>query len=324
MSESGDYDPGPWQGDDFKSAKATYDAHVGRSYDAAVSKKVTAVSKIENQLRTNSPAPVVIVCDVTGSMGEWPAVIFSKLPYLDIEGKTYLGKDMKISFAAVGDVYSDQYPLQVRPFAEGLELKTRLSELIIEKNGGGQQKESYDVAALYYARKCQLENAVNPIMIFIGDEGLYETVDVDLTKAKCAFDELEKISTAKVFEELKRKFSVYLVWKAYSADDGSSVNSTIRKQWEALLGEDHVCTLADASRVVDVIFGIFAKETGKIDYFKKEITGRQTTAQVNTVMKSLATVHRIPAGKSLKKLPYASVSRSRKGDDEISDESLFD
>jgi hypothetical protein len=47
--------------------------------------------------------------------------------------------------------------------------------------------------------------------------------------------------------------------------------------------------------VVDVIFGILAKETNKIDYFKDEIEGRQRPDQVDTVYKSLKTIHALPA-----------------------------
>ena len=172
MSEAGDFDPGPWQGHDFKSAKKKYDVHVGRSYQDAVKKKVNPNDLVPSTIATDSKAPLVVACDVTGSMGESPATIFSKCPYLDLEGKEYLGDDMAISFAAVGDAYSDQYPLQVQPFDHGLKLKKCLKELIIEGGGGGQSKESYELAALYYARNVDMPNAINPIFVFIGDEGL--------------------------------------------------------------------------------------------------------------------------------------------------------
>jgi len=326
MSESGDYDPGPWNpvADNFTSARSSYDAHVGRSYADAVSKKVKVTDRIEKSVSSKSSAPVVIVCDVTGSMGEWPATIFSKLPYLDIEGKEYLGKDMEISFAAIGDQFGDNggddYPLQVRPFATGLELKTRLEELIIEGGGGGQTNESYDLAALYYARNCEIPNAVRPLLIFIGDEGLYDFVANDGAERFC-FTKLEaKYSIKSLFEELKSKFAVYLVRKPYGSilPDGetSDTDKRIQSQWEKLLGADHVCMLPEAGRVVDVIFGIFAKETGRIEYFKDEITGRQTPEQVKTVMKSLVSVHKsATTSNSIKKIG-ASMTRRKSGDDE--------
>ena len=40
MSEAGDYDPGVWKGYDFKSARAKFDVHAGRSYADAIDKNV--------------------------------------------------------------------------------------------------------------------------------------------------------------------------------------------------------------------------------------------------------------------------------------------
>ncbi|MFX5476466.1 hypothetical protein ABTD55_21345, partial [Acinetobacter baumannii] len=87
----------------------------------------------------------------------------------------------------------------------------------------------------------------------------------------------------------------------------------IRRQWEKLLGDDHVVMLPEASRVVDVIFGILAKETGRVDYFTKELTDRQDPDQVTTVMKSL---HKV-TGKSPSKKSTAgkSITRSKRSPD---------
>ncbi|MBN1413172.1 MAG: hypothetical protein JW969_20195 [Spirochaetales bacterium] len=304
MSESGDWDPGPWKGHDFKSAKKHYDVHVGRSYADAKSKKQAADDLIPPSLVTQSKAPLVIACDVTGSMGESPATIFSKCPYLDLEGKQYLGDDMAISFAAVGDAYSDTYPLQVQPFSKGTDLKSRLEALIIEGNGGGQARESYDLAALYYAANVEMPKAIHPIFIFIGDEGLYDFVDKNQASRWARTSIEGKMSYGDVLESLKRKYAVYAIRQPYQkvgGDKMSDADMRIHKQWADVLGEDHMAFLPDAARVVDVIFGILAKEVDKVDYFVTEITQRQTAAQVKTAMKGLSTIHGLPAPSSKKK-----------------------
>ena len=55
--------------------------------------------------------------DVTGSMGEWPKIIYDKLPmfYGQIMMKNYLPAP-SVSFSAVGDATSDDAPLQVTRF----------------------------------------------------------------------------------------------------------------------------------------------------------------------------------------------------------------
>lgn len=291
MAETSDYSPGDWKGYDFDAARKTYDKHVGRSYSAAKADNKRVADLVPAKLTTESPAPLTILVDVTGSMGDWPAVMFSKLPYMDNECKEYLGEDFELSFAAVGDANSDQYPIQIRPFAKGRDMEQQLKELVIEGGGGGQCSESYELTALYYARNVEMPNAKRPIMIIIGDEGFYDHISKD--HAKMAHVKLGSadIKTETVFEELKEKYSIYLIRKPYSSSD----DKYIQKKWEDLIGKEHIAILPSADRVVDVIFGILAQEKNKVDYFKKEIEDRQRPDQVDTVYKSLKTIHAIPA-----------------------------
>lgn len=313
MSESADFDPGYWRGHDFGAARKHYDAYAGRSYDDAKVEGKSQEDVLPVSLSTDSPNPLVILCDVTGSMGEWPATIFSKLPYLELEGQEYLGKNMEICFGAVGDAYSDEYPLQARSFTKGLDLKAKLKELIIEGHGGGQLSETYEIAALYFARNVNMPKAINPICIFIGDEAPYDFADEGRAK-RFAHVNLQKsrMSTREIFDELKRKFSVYLIRKPYNVSSGDTMSGDDKKiygKWLDLLDEDHIAILPEAARVVDVIFGILAKETSRIEYFREELEDRQKPEQVKTVYKSLATIHAI-GDNNKKALPGRSVHKN--------------
>lgn len=290
MAETSDYSPGAWSGHDYAAARKAYDVHVGRSYGDATSAGKAATDLFPATLKTTCSAPVIVACDGTGSMGDWPATIFSKLPYLDIEGKTYLGPDMHVSFAVIGDHKSDRYPFQAQPFATGTELADKLKQLVIEGGGGGNSAESYELAALYFARNVEMPNATKPILIFIGDEAMTEFVTkADARTYVKAEIEGSKIDTKAIFDELRRKYSVYGIRKKYTGRD----EPQIHRQWCDLIGEDRIAMLQTADRVVDVIFGIFARETNQVDYFRKEIEGRQKPEQVETVYKSLKTIHMI-------------------------------
>lgn len=321
MAETSDYDPGDWKGYDFKSARAVYDAHVGRSYSDAKSNKVDPSTLLPSEVETESASPLVIVTDHTGSMGNWTATIFSKLPYLDLEGKEYLGDNMEVCFAAIGDINSDDYAFQVRPFTSGKDLDAELKKLVIEGKGGSNYVESYDVAAAYFAHNCKMPKGINPILIFIGDEGLYANLNVEDAEKWASLKVQKRLELHEIFAELKKKFSVYLIRKPYGSgyvnggDTLSPRDQAIEKQWNELLGADHVVMLSDAGRVVDVIFGILAKETGRVDYFHKELKDRQRPDQVKVVLKSLVSIHE-PA-KSLKKLPAhgRSITRGHNDDD---------
>jgi len=298
VSESSDYSPGAWSGHDFGAARKRYDKHVGRSYGDAKAKSVSATSLVPASVTTESPTPMIIWVDVTGSMGNWPATIFSKLPYLDHEVKTeYLGVDTEVCFGAVGDIYSDKYPVQVRPFSKGLDMKKELEGLVVEGNGGGQMKESYEMAALYTQHNISCAKAVDkPVVIMIGDEMPYDRVTVAEAKAHAKVKLAKTVTTKEIFEGLKENFSPYFICKPYRQGIGQEqINQEIREHWLSLFGADRVAYLDDAGRVVDVIFGILAKEAGREDYFRKEIEGRQTKAQVKAVYTALDTIHRVQA-----------------------------
>jgi hypothetical protein len=318
--ETSDYDPGPWKGHDFKSARAAYDKHAGRAYTEALATGKSVNDLVPDRLTTQSESPLIIACDVTGSMGDWPKTIFSKLPYLELEGKEYLGDTMEISFSAIGDVFSDKFPIQVRNFVKGTDLEKELKSLIIEGNGGGTAQESYDIMARYYADNVDMPNAIRkPIFIFIGDEGLYTFLDREHAEHWAKTKVSDRQSVERVIQDLQGRYNVYIVRRPYNCNmnSPSDAEKRIQKQWEALLGDDHVVSLPDASRVVDVIFGILAKETGRIDYFKKEITDRQKPEQIDVVMKSLKTIHAkaLPAP-SVKKIAVGKSITRKKDDDD--------
>ena len=336
MSESGDYSPGVWAGHDFASARRTYDASAGRSYDVAVKAGKATKDLIADDVTTKSTAPVIIVVDQTGSMGEWPKIMFSKLPYLEHETKEYLGDDAEFCFMAIGDANAggEKYPLQVRPFAKGLDLKKRLEELVIEGQGGGSGSETYELAALFAAEQISMPNAIKPIIIFIGDELVYDTISRDHAETLCGVKTEKPILTSAVFKKLQDKMAVYFIQKSYGT--ATSVGNAISERdrnahdsWAKLVGNDHIALLPSADRVVDVIFGILAKETGRIAYFENELEDRQLAdkdgkGKVDMVYKSLVTIHKIPDAaratgggksvmrKSMKKLADAGGSKAMK------------
>ncbi len=304
MSESGDYDPGPWTGHDFGTARDDYDRHAGRSYENATTSGKTLKDLIPKFITTDCGLPLIIITDETDSMQDWPAVMFSKMPWLDKEGREYIGEDGEISFMAIGDANSgrhdgssgqEDYPLQVRPFAKGLELKERIKELVLERKGGGQTYETYEIGALYCLHRVRTPKAIHkPVIIFIGDEQPYHEIHPDNAERLVGVKIEKPIKTSEVFKKLLEKFSVYLVRKPYERVSGDSMSPADRQifnNWADLIGVDHIAPLAEAQRVVDVILGILAKETERIEYFRKEMEGRQSKDQQTTVFKSLHTIH---------------------------------
>ncbi len=309
MAESGDYTPAPqWQGHDFRTAYKAYDQNAGRGYERAKAEGLTASKLLPLSITTESKHPLVIDTDFTGSMSGWDATIFSKLPYLEYEiKKEYLGEDAEISFGAICDT-KDTYPLQIRSFAKGADMKTTMEELVHAGGGSGpgHHCEAHALAALYRIHNTNMPNRVSkPPYIIITYEMPYGLVTQEEAQSHGKVT-IEKSFTAdNIFRELRGMYSVYVILKPYFSESlvGDKLppdTEEIFNRWKSLIGADHMALLPDPNRVVDVIFGILAKETNRVEYFRQELEARQLPdmggrEKVDTVYRSLRTVHALPA-----------------------------
>lgn len=203
--------------------------------------------------------PIVCMLDVTGSMGDSVYVIYEKLGtfFLEIQKQNYL-EDPAISFAAVGDCYCDNAPLQVAQFSQSLELIDYLEQMYIEHGGGGQCSESYETMMYYYSKFCDLQNTEMPFFFIIGDEGFYKKISGKHRREFFGEALAGDIQSEKVFEEIKRMFAgnVFLLHLPYGSS-GTDSDKDIVRQWRAMLGEN-VINLVDPTLVIEVMLGIIA------------------------------------------------------------------
>lgn len=288
MSESADYTSTSWVAThDYSAARSTYTSSVvNRSYANATATRVAPRDLIKTGIKLETPT-LIVVTDVTGSMGQWPAVMFGKLPYLMHELKVYLGENARLLIAAVGDATSDDYPLQVHEPKETFdEAKEALGSLVIEGGGGGTKKESYELAAGYFLNAVDVARGVKPILVFIGDEAPYAKL-TGSQLATLGISDVEDMSTPELFKRLNEVYDVHLIHKPYSHYETSPITADVKAAWLPLLPPEHIHPLREPERVVDTLFGILGGATDKVDEFTKELIERQTPEQVKTVLTTL-------------------------------------
>lgn len=273
-----------------KSAK-DYNIANQRAYVEPKEEKARLPPPLNKIMLTKAKLPVVIAVDVTGSMRTYPKMIFEKLCILYNETVYFLPDKFKdafeISFCAVGDAYSDNYPIQVTDFATKSDLDKNIADLFPEGGGGGQARESYELMAYYYAYRCQMPNAgkrPRPMFFFIGDEGFYNRVNRGQIMQYIGDPPETDLIATEVFTELKKKFDVYMLRIPYQ-DEGNEAE--IHAQWQGALGKDRVIMLPDPRRVVDTILGLIAANVEKFDIFRRRIQIRQTPEQVQQVFSTL-------------------------------------
>ena len=238
-------------------------------------------------LESKTKNPIIVILDVTGSNINFARLVYDKMPmfYGQIEQKGYL-EDFDIAFCAVGDAYTDYYPLQIGSFAKGLELDSWLEKVVLEGHGGGQRKESYELAAYYLLKNMKLQEGSNPIIFFIGDEAPYPTVNKSQAEKfgiECYEDNVEP------FKLLREKVAdnVFMLLNKY---DGKSFESDITSSWEKSLAPEHVIKIREEKSIVDLMLGIISMcsysrtlETYKNDMLERE----QTKERIENVSKSL-------------------------------------
>jgi hypothetical protein len=295
MAEGDDYSPGVHAEHDFKRSRQTYQTHARQRVEEVKQKPEPLINLLPLSITTDCTWPLLSLADVTGSVGEaWLTPMFAKYPYLFHEGKIYMGKDLRILFGAVGDSHldrnggpADKYFAQAIEFVNEFEVKEKIKKLVPEGGGGGQSKEDYQLWVLYALHNIHFPKARRkPLLILNGDEAPWEEVSRELARKVHVDLGADKISTKKIFKLAKEKFTIYMVRKPYDRYE----EHDIHVQWVKLLGDSHVCVMKSPDRVVDVYFGIMAKEAGMIPTFKDELSGRQTAAQCKEVMETLESI----------------------------------
>ena len=233
----------------------------------------------DRRLECAAKCPVVYAFDVTGSMGNLPRIIYDKMPMIagQIAECGYL-RDPELSLAAIGDILSDQAPIQVAEFSLIRKLDDWLQRIWLEGNGGGQAQESYEYTAYYYARMCDLKNADAPFFMITGDEGFRDTLyGSDLSRHFGG--EHQNTEAQDIWDELKQKFkgNVFIIRRPYQSGD----NDKIQAQWEKALGKDYVVPLTSDQAIADITLGVFALMTGSrtLDEYLDDLKTKRAVAQ---------------------------------------------
>jgi hypothetical protein len=159
---------------------------------------------------------VAVLFDVTGSMADVPRTFIEQLGTLmqTLTKKGYL-PDPQVLFGAIGDATSDRVPLQIGQFEAGNEMDEALSLVYLEGAGGGQNKESYELAMYYMARhvdmNCLTKRNKKGYLFITGDELPYPEVKKSEVK-RVIGDSLEvNIPIADMLKELREKFEVFWI-----------------------------------------------------------------------------------------------------------------
>jgi hypothetical protein len=207
--------------------------------------------------------PIIIAFDVTGSMGQIPRVMQTKLPkFMDtLVAKTGLN-DAQICYMAIGDAYSDRYPVQIGHFESDNRADEHLAQIIIESGGGGSGEESYELALYAAARKTATDawekRGKKGYLITIGDEMAYPALNPAVVKKHFGDDIGEDITLAAIVKEVKDRWEWFHIRPTNASQGRDARTDTF---WRNLL-EERVLPIEDESLICEVIAGLVSMIEG--------------------------------------------------------------
>ena len=181
---------------------------------------------------------ICVLFDVTGSMGRVPRVLQTKLAKLmtSIQTKAVID-DPQILFGAIGDVNSDRAPLQVGQFESDLAMDEDLDKFFLEGNGGGQNKESYDMGLYfldqYTSIDCHEKRGKKGYAFFIGDEECYQRLvrnQVDRVFGENKMEEDVDLKT--LINKVQERYELFFI-----VPTNTYYNGRNKDFWADLLGE---------------------------------------------------------------------------------------
>jgi|SRR3989338_308650 len=251
-----------------------------RTYSKKKEPNMKLVDPKGKTISTQSKNPLIFGIDGTGSTQKWPAEFFDRAPLL-YQTLSQYRDDVEIAFSVIGDAVADDFPLQVADFDKGVGLNAKLKALHGEGRGGPGIRESYELFAYFMLEHAKTPNAEKPFLFILGDEKFYDAVNPAQVK-KYISDEMQEMSSLKVWQELSKKYDVRLLHKEYPGRD-----EEVLSQWREAIGAQNIVPIYDSLRVVDVAMGLVAKSWGHFDDFEKNLGARQDSQNKSVVMESL-------------------------------------
>lgn len=206
---------------------------------------------------------ITIAIDVTGSGGRVPGIIRDDLPtlmgLLSVQGYV---EHPNIQVIAFGDATCDSYPLQVSQFEADIKIDDCLRACVLEGNGGGQQRESYELVMWYATHMNKLaawERGEKGYLFLIGDEMPYDYVEPRFTQQHAGVNLERRIPLTELIPALLAKYKVY-----YIICEGSSYynDSNVLGTWRDLLGGEFVIKLPDPADISELIASIVGYQAG--------------------------------------------------------------
>ena len=233
---------------------------------------------------------IIFALDETGSMGNIPPDLAQReLPsFMQLVLDGNFVKDPQVLFGGIGDaLMGEEAPCQVGQFESEAGLMDQwLTALYLERLGGGNIGESYDLflywAARHTSMDCFEKRGRKGYLFVTGDEPIFSTVSAAAVKRYIGDEIARDIPIKEIIAEVSKTFHVF-----YLIPDRQRAGSCERP-WKNVLG-DRVITMEtykDTCAVAATLIGI-TEGTVTLDELPAKLTSLGKGDQANSVFRAV-------------------------------------
>lgn len=262
-----------WSPDDWVSYSSTTKAKTIDSIFTSSSIKDSlnplgvGIRESRDSLLNPQSHAIMVNLDVTGSMGRIADVMAKEGLGVMVEEilKRKPVSDPHIMLGGVGDAYCDRSPFQVTQFEADITIAKQLEEMWLEKGGGGNCFESYNLpwyfAALHTSIDCFEKRGKKGYLFTVGDEEAPEALLRSQIKKIFGDDVQEDYSTEKLLNMASKMYHVFHI----VVEEGSharSYLSEVMDSWTPLLGQ-RVLRLSNHKKLAEVVVSAIEVNEGR-------------------------------------------------------------
>lgn len=204
---SGSWDSRSWDSYRARNVRSDSATTGGRSsvYSATSMKadydpKNITVRECRDSADHPASTPLIIACDVTGSMSPVLRSVIENLGTLNSEIISRDAGDFSVCFMGVGDVDSDRAPLQVSQFESDIRQADALRGIWLEQRGGANQHESY-ILPWYFAIEKVSADAIEKR----GKKGFLFTMGDECCPPNLTAEQVEKVFGYRPQEDMTKE-----------------------------------------------------------------------------------------------------------------------
>jgi len=227
---------------------------------------------------------IIIACDVTGSMGiiadnlirTGIGTTFEEILKRAADSAQAMVTDPHLMVLGIGDAKYDQGPIQATQFEADIKIAEQLQRIWLEKGGGGNSRESYDLAWYFAAARtsidCWEKRGKKGYLFTIGDECAPDYLSKDEINRFLGDGVQDNLKAHQMLEVVQRVYNVYHI----IIEEGSFARGSlprVQSSWREMLGQ-RVISLADHTKLAEtIVSAIQINEGNTIDDVAKSWSG---------------------------------------------------